>query len=175
MKIWVNIKGYEGLYRVSNTGEVRSLGAGNSNNSIKRSLKEQRTKKGYFQVALCKDGGRKFFRIATLVAEAFVPNPYRKKTVNHKNGIKTDNRAVNLEWCTNLENMRHAYRTGIRKNEIGEKAPNAKLNEKQVRLIKHIKNINPNISQRFLGRIFGVDHSTIGLIHRCLLWNHVIV
>lgn len=65
--------------------------------------------RGYLHVILCKDKQRFDKVIHRLVAEAFLPNPENKKDVNHKNGIRTDNRVENLEWATRKENIQHSF------------------------------------------------------------------
>ena len=70
---------------------------------------------GYLRVTLCKDGKHYTRRVHRLVAEHFIPNPDNKPQVNHKNGIRTDNRVENLEFCTGSENVLHAYRVLHRK------------------------------------------------------------
>ena len=92
-------------YFVSKEGEVYS-----SRRSRLRKLKGSLSSTGYFHVLLFNEEGKKFFNIHRLVLSAFVDNPDNKPTVNHKNGIKTDNRLSNLEWCTYRENNLHSYR-----------------------------------------------------------------
>lgn len=107
-EIWKPIPEYGGYkYEVSNLGNVRNL----KGHILKPSLIHQ----GYLIVALCQEGKKRNARLNRLVAEFFVPNPENKTEVNHINGIKTDNRAENLEWTTKSENMIHAYRSGLQK------------------------------------------------------------
>jgi midasin (ATPase involved in ribosome maturation) len=69
---------------------------------------------GYYSVSTKINGIESAYSVHRLVSNAFIPNPNNYKDVNHKNGIKTDNRVENLEWCTRSENILHAYRTGLK-------------------------------------------------------------
>lgn len=113
MSIWKDVKGYEGLYEVSNAGEVRSKERVNSYGRRCKGIPRAFTlnRNGYLYVNLCKNGQLKNHLVHRLVAEAFVENPQHKETVNHKNEIKTDNRADNLEWLTLAENLRYGTHT----------------------------------------------------------------
>ena len=101
-EIWKPIKGYEGLYEISNLGRVKSLNyKGTGKEKI---LKNTENSKGYLMVCLTKNGKQKLFKIHRLVAEAFIPNPENKPCIDHINTIKNDNRVENLRWVTNEEN-----------------------------------------------------------------------
>lgn len=103
-EIWKDIIGYEGLYQISNFGNIRS------NNILK---KQRIAGKGYKSITLHKKGKRNYFFIHRLVAEHFIPNPNNYPQVNHIDGNKTNNHVDNLEWCNNSQNMKHAYDNGL--------------------------------------------------------------
>jgi len=119
VEIWKDIKGYEGTYQVSNKGRVRSVDRAvlNKNyqvNYVKgKMLANIFDKDGYKQVSLYKKGTQKEFKIHRLVALTFIEKIDGKDCVNHKNCIKTDNNANNLEWCTTQENTEHAKANGL--------------------------------------------------------------
>lgn len=113
-ELWRPVVGYEGLYEVSNFGRVRSLG--NRTHKGVHILK-QANKGKYLFVELCKDGVRKQFLVHRLVAQAFIPNPENKPTVDHINMFKTDNKVENLRWATQTE--QHTFiDQDIREREI---------------------------------------------------------
>lgn len=105
MEIWKDIQGYEGLYQVSNLGNVKSL---KTNKNLYYS-KSTRTK-NYLKVLLVKNGIRKSLYVHRLVAETFIDNPENKLIVNHKDYNPMNNKANNLEWCTYKENNNYGTR-----------------------------------------------------------------
>ena len=105
---WRDIKGYEGLYQVSNLGRVRSLNCRGHKGCI-GILTPRLDGKGYEMVALYKEGKARNTKVHRLVAQAFIPNPNNHPQVNHKDEDKTNNNVDNLEWCTNEYN--HNYGT----------------------------------------------------------------
>lgn len=99
---WRPVKGFEGLYEVSNLGRVKSLKYGKE-----KILKPEKTKKGYLFVILYRNRKRKFFKVHRLVATAFLPNPEGLPEVNHRDEDKTNNVVSNIEWCDRRYNMNY--------------------------------------------------------------------
>lgn len=152
-EVWKDIKGYEGLYQVSNLGNVRSIERKvdyriKGTYAIKPSilLKPSINKNGYLSVALSKNNKIKRMRVNRLVALNFISNPNKKPQVNHIDGNKSNNNVNNLEWCTNSENQLHAYKSGLHKIQKGiechsyglkrEKSASAK------KVVQYDKNLN---------------------------------
>lgn len=113
MEEWRDIKGYEGLYQVSNAGRVRSLDREVKGKFLKGKVLSCYSKHTYPVVALCNAEGKKCVRVHRIVAEAFLENYYNLPEVNHIDGNKNNNCVENLEWCTRTENVNHAWRTGL--------------------------------------------------------------
>ena len=120
-EVWRDIAGYEGYYKISNLGNIKSLvrevnaGIRHSKTVIKkgRILKSGYTMDGYDTVCLSKNNIRKTYRVARLVGGHFVDNPENKPQINHIDGDKHNNGGINLEWVTAKENTSHAYQSGL--------------------------------------------------------------
>lgn len=105
-----DIKGYEGVYKVSDNGDVYSLNKRGFSGLYK--LKKEVDICGYHRVSLCKNGKHTHKRVNRLVAEAFIPNPENKPIVNHIDYNKENNSVTNLEWVTQRENVTHSAKVG---------------------------------------------------------------
>lgn len=98
-EIWKDIKGYEGLYLVSNLGNITNVKTG----KLKSIHLDKHT--GYYKVHLSRNGKDKNCFLHRIIAESFIPNMFNKTEVDHINTIRTDNRISNLRWCTRKENI----------------------------------------------------------------------
>lgn len=113
-EVWKDIKWYEGSYMVSNLWNVMSLNY--KQTWEKRLMKLNPSKFWYIWIAVRKSNNTKTILVNRLVANAFIPNPENKPQVNHKNGIKTDNRAENLEWCTSTDKVKESFKNRLSAN-----------------------------------------------------------
>ena len=123
MNQWRPVKGYEELYEVSSEGEIKSLEKTRKNSKgqyiqEEKILAQSLTTTGYKKVELVRDGKRKSLKVHRLVAQAFIPKVEGKPYVNHKDGNPLNNSVDNLEWCTQAENVQHAYDMGLNRNKL---------------------------------------------------------
>ena len=170
-EIWKDIKGYEGLYQVSNTGKVKSLEKlkwnGRGYQKLpERIMKGKKCGRGYLQVRLFKDGKSKNYYLHRLVAVAFIPNPDNLPQVNHRNEIKTDNCVDNLEWCDAKYNSNY----GTKNQRIAEKLRGRKHSEEAIKKMseklrgrKLPEEIIKKIAEKNSKPVYSVDRET-GLI-----------
>ena len=168
-EIWKTIKGYENYYQISNQGRVKSVTRFvNDNNGVvllkSKILNPMMNEKGYLRIGLSKNNQRKYKRIHRLVAEAFIPNPDNKPQINHKNGIKTDNRVSNLDWVSISENVKHSYHVLHRKKSMLRKFGVDNPNSKPILQLKNGKIIAKFNSAKEAERCTGISQ---GNISRC--------
>ncbi len=159
-------------YEVSSHGRVRRITNGSWTYPGKI-LAKRRSQRGYVRYALSTDGERREVQAHRLVAEAFLrPRPDGTE-VNHKNGIPDDNRVENLEWVSHQENLKHAVRLGLfhPHGMKGEDHPRAKLNEVEVKEIRHLLREGTQTQEKIAG-LYGVTQSNISYIKQ-KTWRHV--
>lgn len=148
-EIWKEIPGLEGRYEASTFGNIRMFHS-------KKNKSSYLNEKGYLRVDLAIEKKVKHRKVHRLIALTFIPNPLNKSEVNHLNGLKTDNRVLNLEWSTGEENNNHAILTGLNAAaQIG--GGNKKLKLEDVRYIID----NKAIPSTILSKKFSVNERTI--------------
>lgn len=159
--MWKDVPGFEGLYRVSDTGEIKSLSRWIKHGRFgKRLLPEIILKpygKTYPLVMLRRNGQFCPRYIHRLVAEAFLENPTHMLVVNHKDGNKKNNNVSNLEWVSYSENNYHALNTGLNRNR-GSSHYQSRLTKTQV---IEIKRRGKFATYKQIGKQYGVSASTI--------------
>lgn len=176
MEEWRDVYGFEGYYKISNTGRVKSLermkhtpGTTTQYKIKEKELKPWLHGDGYYIVELWKDGKRSPKRIHVLIMEAFVcPRPEGMDCC-HNDGNRTNNDLSNLRWDTRKSNCEDAIKQGtfIR----GNKCWKSKLKECEVLLIRELW--SKGIKQKILSKMFKVDESAIYSIVRRINWKHI--
>lgn len=157
-EIWKDVAGWEGKYQVSSLGNVRGIKRG-------KILKKMYTPDGYHSLSLC-NGKMTTKTVHRLVAQAFIPNPENKPEVNHKNHIRTDNRAENLEWNTHIENI--DYTVNNNKHAFGERHSRARLKESDV-----IDILTSSLSNEELAVKYGLKRNSVVCIRLRKCWKHI--
>jgi hypothetical protein len=170
-EIWYPIAGCEGRYEVSNLGQIRSIAREVNNNGGIKFLKERILKPtydqfGYPHVNIRGEGSFYRKRIHRIVAETLIPNPLKKKEVNHIDNDPKNNCVSNLEWVTHYENMLHA-KTQRRLNH-GEKNPSAKLTEKDVLFIRGATMTDFEIAKKF-----GISKTYVYYVRTGRAWKYL--
>lgn len=164
-EVWKWIEGYEGKYKISNFGRVKSYasryvvnkGFVNQNGHI---LKSNDNGRGYKYVQLAGNGFRDRRYIHRLVAMNFLKESYKEGLeVNHKDGDKSNNKAENLEWVTSYENVQHAIKTGLF-DQRGSKGRCTHLNDLQATAIKRLYN-NKLMTSGEIMKLFDVSRHTV--------------
>jgi hypothetical protein len=157
-----DISGYEGIYAASKDGAIYSYRS-------QKFLKPASNGMGYLHINLCFNGYVKTGVIHRLIAETFIKNPLSLSEVNHKNGIKSDNKKTNLEWVDHDQNIRHANDTGLFDKNIQRKHA-FEMGKKNIRYVDSMINeirreyANGGITQRALGIKYGMTFQNINLI-----------
>jgi len=168
-EVWRPVVGYQGYYEVSDLGRVRRV-HGCKDGLQKRVLSARLNRHGRLQVTLTVNAVPRTWQVHTLVATAFVgPRPPGRE-VNHKDGVKVNNAASNLEWVTRSENIAHGKRLGLFAS--GERHAHAKLKEDDVRQIRLLGS-EPHFDLRKIAEKFRITSSMVGKILRREYWRNI--
>ena len=157
-EIWKDIPEYEGLYKASSLGKIKSLNY--NQQKYEKILKPVKQANGYYLINL----KGKVLLLHRVIAKTFIENPKNYKTVNHKDGNKSNNRVSNLEWCSYSDNLKHAY-----KNKL-KTATSNHLKKKIIQLDKNGDFIKIWSCSKEAEKELGIDHSNI--LSCCSHKNH---
>lgn len=174
---WRPVLGYEGIYEVSDKGEVRSCDRtiltshGVRRRRLGQGIRSRVNGRGYLDFHAWNTGTARRITVHVCVAEAFHGKRPSGMEINHKDGCKTNNCAGNLEFVTHAENIEHATRTGLmtsRSPTTDNLSPNAKLNSPEVAEIKAL--IDGGLGNEAIAKRFRVSSSCISKIRRKKRW-----
>lgn len=177
---WRPAPGFEGAYEVSDWGRIKTVRRvvmrrnGRRHTIPERVLRQGYTVTGYPMVGLTVAKRLRSKSVHRLVALAFLGPPTGGGDVNHIDGDKTNNHASNLEWVTKSENMKHAFRLGLRnKNNVprGESHPNVCMSAGDVVAIRSAYADGERVTA--IARRYGVGHNCVGKIVHRKSWRHV--
>jgi hypothetical protein len=159
-------------YSASDTGEIRRDKPVKGHHKAGQCLAQGEDRYGYKQTSISVSGRQRTVTVHRLVALAFLGDPPPDKPqINHKNGVKTDNRPENLEWCSVGHNIRHAFALGLNTARSGEASTSSKLTEDKAAEILSRKRV------RGLGvvwaREFGVTPGAISMLLKRKTWKHL--
>ena len=139
VETFLSVPGYEGLYEISNLGNVKSLRSG-------RLMKKSKNNVGYEMLTLTKDKTQKTYLIHRLVALTFIPNPLDLPEINHKDEVKNNNCVENLEWCSRDYNLNYGtYRERMSALKTGK--PNPRKNKIQVKVYDPVAKVREEIRE----------------------------
>jgi len=173
LEYWKHIIGYEGIYKISNLGNVKSLSRKvyflNTFRIVKEKLLKSNTNRyGYITVTLSNNCDIKTVTIHRLLANAFIDKVEGKEYVNHIDGVKSNNDIENLEWCTIKENNKHSFDTGLNVAQKGICHYNSRFSINDILSIR-----KSDLSESKLALIYKVNRATIGKIKRLERYKNI--
>ena len=167
-EVWKDVPESKGKYQASNLGRVKSVFYNRT--KTPQILKPSTTKNGYLKLGLWIHGSRKHISVHRIIASTFLGGCPKGCQGNHKNGIKTENRIENLEYCTPQENTLHAHRNSLTNTAKGEDSGSSKLTEKQVIEIRELCN---SFTLNKIASMYNVSYSLISMIKNRHIWKHI--
>lgn len=176
MREWKPLSGYENYYSISNDGQLVRIATFGGKKRWKPSAIRQ-NKYGYIKCRTCVDGKKIEHLAHRLVWQTFCGPIPDGMEINHKNGKKHDNRLENLEVCNHSYNIKHSFRvlgrTSPNNPSLGSRNGSSKLTERDIPVI--IRLYQSGLSQKDIGKKYGVSQRTISLVTRREKWKHVLL
>ena len=176
-EIWKKVPNYS-TYEVSSFGRLKTFNW--KNHGTEAIMKPALDGSGYLRTMLKRDDGKiHTIKVHRIVGSAFIPNPEDKPQINHKNGIRSDNRLSNLEWCTASENVKDSFASG-RSNNQGMNCPTSILTDDQVREIRadyvggNRNQYTGGLTRQKLADRYGVKLGAIKNILMNKTWKHLL-
>jgi len=178
-EVWKDIEGYDGYYKVSNEGNVKSLdrivlgNRGSKCRRVGRPMKLRVEKNGYVRVALSSDGKNIKFSVHRLVGIAFLDNKKGLPEINHIDGNKENNNVENLEWCSSRDNQLHAFASGLQRKRLGSELHQTKITEDNVRDIRNMWGSGKH-KQYEIAKKYNLHPQYVSLVIHRKRWGYVL-